>query len=160
MRKATSPITLALLAAWLACATVPAWAAGHVDVSWVKPEDYADAGRSVVDRERTLGTLGDYMQRWARKLPDGQTLKIEVLDVNLAGEMEPFAWNQVRVVRGTADWPQMKLRYTLKTDDGRTLQGGEANLADMNYRMSESGTELGFEKRMLDKWFKATFTAH
>lgn len=157
MRTAASTLVSALVAAWLACSALPAWAAGQVDVSWLKPEDYTDAGRSVVDRERTLGALGDYMQRWAHKLPDGQTLKIEVLDVNLAGEIEPFSWNQVRVVRGTADWPQMKLRYTLLAD-GRTLRSGEADLADMHYRMSESGSELGFEKRMLDKWFKATFT--
>ena len=32
-----------------------------------------------------MSALGDHFQRWARKLPDGQTLKIEVLDVNLAG---------------------------------------------------------------------------
>jgi hypothetical protein len=40
--------------------------------------------------------LGDHLKRWGRLLPDGQTLKLEVLDVDLAGEIEPYGWHQVR----------------------------------------------------------------
>lgn len=132
--------------------------AGQVEVSWVDPDQFADAGRSVVDRERTMGALGEHVKRWGRLLPDGQTLKLEVLDVDLAGEIEPYGWHQVRILRGRADWPHLKLRYTLQAGD-RTLKSGEADLADMHYRLGDRSSELGFEKRMLDQWFRNTFAA-
>jgi hypothetical protein len=150
-------LALGLVATCLACATLPAWA-GQVEVTWVEPDLYADAGRSVVDRERTMGALGEHLKRWGRLLPDGQTLKLDVLDVDLAGEIEPYGWHQVRILRGRADWPHLKLRYTLQAGD-RTLKSGEAELADMHYRLGDGGSELGFEKRMLDQWFRNTFAA-
>jgi len=150
-------LALGLVATCLACATLPAWA-GQVEVTWVEPDLYADAGRSVVDRERTMGALGEHLKRWGRLLPDGQTLKLDVLDVDLAGEIEPYGWHQVRILRGRADWPHLKLRYTLQAGD-RTLKSGEAELADMHYRLGDRGSELGFEKRMLDQWFRNTFAA-
>ncbi len=155
---AASRLAIQFAAFCLACAALPA-GAGQVEVSWVEPDHYADAGRSVVDRERTLGALGDHLKRWAGQLPEGQTLKIEVLDLDLAGEIEPYRWHELRVLRGRADWPQIKLRYTL-LGDGRTLKSGQADLADMHYRLGDRTSELGFEKRMLDKWFKSTIAAN
>ena len=64
----------------------------------------------------------------------------------------------MRVLRGWADWPHLKLRYTLQAED-RTLKSGEAELADMHYRLGDRSSELGFEKRMLDQWFKNTIAA-
>lgn len=151
---ATRRLVLSLAALCLACTALPA-VAGKVEVSWVEPERYADAGRSVIDRERTMSALGDHLKRWGRRLPDDQILRIEVLDVNLAGEIEPFRGRDLRVMRGSVDWPQMKLRYTLQAKGG-TLKSGEAEVADRHYRLGERVSELGFEKRMLDKWFKTT----
>jgi hypothetical protein len=148
-----------LAAACLACSTLPSFAAGQVEVAWIEPDHFADAGRSVIDRERTMSALGDHLKRWARLLPDGQTLKLEVLDLNLAGEIEPYGWHQVRVLRGRADWPQMKLRYTLQ-NQGNTLKAGDADLADMHYRLGDRTSELAFEKRMLDQWFKKTIASN
>ena len=150
-------LALGLVALCLACTSLPSWA-GQVEVNWVEPDQYADAGRSVVDRERTMSALGDHLKRWGRLLPAGQTLKLEVLDVDLAGEIEPYGWHQVRVLRGWADWPHLKLRFTLQAED-RTLKSGEVELADMHYRLGDRSSELGFEKRMLDQWFKNTIAA-
>ena len=151
---ATRRLALSLTALCLACTALPALA-GKVEVSWVEPDRFADAGRSVVDRERMMGALGDHLKRWARRLPDDQVLKIEVLDVNLAGEIEPFRGRDLRVMRGSVDWPLMKLRYTLQAK-GDTLKSGEAEVADRHYRVGDRVSELGFGKRMLDKWFKTT----
>ena len=147
-------LALGLVTLCLACTSLPSWA-GQVEVNWVEPDQYADAGRSVVDRERTMSALGDHLKRWARRLPGDQVLKIEVLDVNLAGEIEPFRGRDLRVLRGSVDWPLIKLRYTLQAKDS-TLKSGEAEVADRHYRLGERVSELGFERRMLDKWFKAT----
>ncbi|HRD95498.1 MAG TPA: DUF3016 domain-containing protein [Rubrivivax sp.] len=151
---ATRRFALSLTALWLACSALPALA-GKVEVSWIEPDRFADAGRSVVDRERMMGALGDHLKRWARRLPADQVLKIEVLDVNLAGEIEPFRGSDLRVLRGSVDWPLIKLRYTLQAK-GDTLKSGEAEVADRHYRVGDRVSELGFEKRMLDKWFKTT----
>lgn len=155
MSARSTTLARGLLAACMACSALPSLASGQVEVTWIEPDHFADAGRSVIDRERTMSALGDHLKRWGRLLPDGQTLKLEVLDLNLAGEIEPYGWHQVRVLRGRADWPQMKLRYSLQTPGG-TLKAGEADLADMHYRLGDRGSELAFEKRMLDKWFKQT----
>ena len=134
-----------------------AQAGGSVEVQWLKPDTYTDAGRSVVDRERVMRSLGEHLQRLGKQLPDGQLLKIDVTDLNLAGAIEPFRWHELRVLRGRADWPQMSLRYTLGAA-GRTLKSGDAQLQDMGYLQRTQPEDLGYEKRMIDQWFKAEFS--
>lgn len=168
-------------AAWvaafaLAAATLPAHAAGKVEVSYVQPEQFTDAGTGARERERTLRALTRHFEQLARRLPDGQTLRVEVLDVDLAGFVRPFGVHELRVLRGGADWPHMTLRYTLASGcpqaaagakeacAGRTIKAGEDQLADLNYLfyrsgISDLGGELPYEKRMLDHWFGATFAA-
>ncbi len=138
-----------------------AQAAGNVEVSFVKPESYADIGRSVVDRERHLDLLARHLRALGGRLPDGQTLKIEVLDIDLAGE-EIFNrhLSDVRVLRGRADWPRMTLRYTLSAA-GQNLKSGDEKIADMGYLMhghyAASRDALAYELRMVDGWFDARF---
>ncbi|HLL18172.1 MAG TPA: DUF3016 domain-containing protein, partial [Rubrivivax sp.] len=125
-----------LLTAALCCAALPVQAAGKADVSYVKPEAFRDAGRGSVEREKTMASLTRYVQQLARQLPDGQTLRLEVTDIDLAGEIHPsMRLNDLRVLRGGADWPSLNLRYTL-LDGSRTLKSGEAQLADMAYMFS------------------------
>lgn len=137
--------------------SLAAQAAGQVQVKWIEPEKFADAGRGSFDRERTLKTLGEHLQALGQRLPEGQTLSVEVTDLELAGELEPFSrfHDEVRVLRGRADWPRMSLRYTL-SDGTRTLARGDAQLSDPNYLYrSLRGVQYGalaYEKRMLDDW--------
>lgn len=161
--RATAALaTLTLLAA----STLPAAAAGKVEVSFVEPEKFADAGRSVIDRERTLKSLGEYLQSLGRELPDGQTLRLEVTDLDLAGNVEPFGWrgmNDVRVLRGRADWPHLYLRFKLLAPD-RELKAGEAHITDLSYMYSLRGRDspgdmLAYEKHMVRRWFNETFVS-
>lgn len=156
----TRPVALAGAAALLAAALAlpfAAHAAGQVQVKWIDPEKFADAGRGTLDRERTLDALAEHLKGLGQKLPDGQTLSIEVTDLELAGELEPFGrfHQDVRVLRGRADWPRISLRYSL-SDGTRTLARGDADLSDPNYlfrslRSTRTGA-LAYEKRMLDDW--------
>ena len=143
-----------------AAAGLQAHAAGSVEVQWLKPADYSDAGRSNVEREQVMRSLGEHLKALGKQLPDGQVLRIEITDLDLAGEVQPFGWHDLRVLRGRADWPRMSLRYTL-TADSRTLKSGDARLHDMGYLFSSSlgkhQGDLGHEKRMLDQWFKTEF---
>lgn len=171
-RSMPSRTALLLIASVAAAAALPAAAAGSVEVTYIEPQNFADTGRNALDREQTLKLMSEYLQSLGAKLPQGQTLRLEVTDLDLAGIVEPFGWrsggigNEVRVMRGRADWPHMNLRYTLVAD-GRVLKTGAAKLADMNYMHSLHGREqahsndaLAYEKNMVRRWFDETFVAH
>lgn len=148
--------TRTMLAASLALLAGAAWA--DVSVSYVKPEDFTDVPRNAIDRERVLKNFSDYFATLNAKLPPGQNLKIEVLDIDLAGRLWPRrnGGEDIRVLNGGADWPRMRLRYTLE-QDGKVLRSGDEQLSNMNYmqgisRYSDTDT-LRYEKQMLDDWF-------
>ena len=139
----------------------PAHAAGSAEVRFVEPERFSDAGRSAYDRERALASLAAHLQELARRLPDGQRLKIEVLDVGLAGEQELRRGHDVRILRGAADSPHIHLRWTLEQGGG-TLKSGQERLGDLGYLLGRIGVasgdgDLPYEKRMLTQWFRAQF---
>ena len=161
--SAPAPQRTGALSVWpalLLVALLPAaaQAAGRVEVAWIEPASYRDAGPTTWERERVLQTLGTHLGQWSRALPDGQTLRIEVTDLDLAGEIRPFSWHDARVLRGGADWPQMSLRYTLQAD-GRTLKSGEARLSDLGYQFARRSETLGYEKAMIDRWFRQELSA-
>jgi Protein of unknown function (DUF3016) len=157
--------TLSLLSGGLLAATaLPLHAAGTVEVSYIEPEKFTDVGFGATDRERTLREMTAVLQAFAAKLPDGQTLKFEVTNINLAGELRPGRGSDLRVMRGMADWPEINLRYTLQAGT-RTLKSGEARIYDIAYQtnlpfVDNVGTNLPYERHMLRKWFTKTFAEH
>lgn len=142
---------------------VTAQAAGTVTVAFKDPERYADIGPSRGEREYNLRALAEHMQRWQDRLPDGQQLDIEVLDVDLAGEVR-HGWRtaDVRVLTGGADWPRMDLRWQLKAGT-QVLKAGTERLADMNYLASPVRLRypeaLSYDVRMLDDWLRQSVLA-
>jgi hypothetical protein len=152
-----------LCAVFSLCALVvagAAQAAGSVRVSFVKPENFADIHDRSHSREENLKALEQVITRVAQAyVADGQVLKIEVLDVDLAGDVRPGARaSDVRVLRGGADWPRITLRWSI---NGTTPRSGEAVVQDMSYLQRTSpvmsDTALIYERRMLDDWFRKTF---
>lgn len=151
----------AAVAAATALSGGPAQAAATVDVRYVEPDNFADIGRSSWDRERTLKALTAHLHKLGSALPDGQTLRLDVTDVDLAGDIRPWGTHELRVLRGQADWPQISLRYTLLEGE-RTLKSGEVRLSDLAYMQAlngrdRPGEELAVEKRMMRRWFAETF---
>lgn len=137
-------------------ATTAALAAGQVEVSFKPVDQLSDVGRGI-DRERHVKALADHFRSLGRQLPDGQVLKVEVLDVNMAGELRPFRrTDEVRVMRGGADWPSMDLRWSLDSG-GRTLKSGQDRLLDMAYQSHAlrggDTSPVAYEVRMIDRWF-------
>lgn len=138
-------------------------AAENVVISFEKPETFRDMPFETYDKEQVLKTIAEHFVKLGTKIPQDQTLKIVVTDMDLAGRMElgvrhgsPY----IRVLRGGVDWPSMRLRYTLESK-GVVLQSGEERLADMNYlyhynRYSANET-LRYEKNMVETWFKQKF---
>lgn len=140
-------------------------AAGRAEVTFVDPAKYADAGPYGRLREANLALLEAHVQQLAAKyLAQGQTLRLEFLDVDLAGNERPWrgVGTDVRVLRGRADWPRLTLRYSLH-GVGLTGQDTTESISDLNYlgptaSQSASGP-LAHEKRLLERWFQARFAA-
>jgi hypothetical protein len=134
-----------------------------VVVSFVDDDHYTDARADGYTRttateaiERHLRALG------ARYLTPQQTLRVEVLDIDLAGTMETTKRaTQMRVLRDNGDGPSIRLRYWLESG-GKVLASGEETLADRSYirlrkTIGADSESMYYEKRMLDEWFKLRF---
>ena len=162
MRTSAIRLPSAALLALAAALALPSHAAGRVSVDFVDPEHYADTGFGSAERARKLEILQQHLQGLGQRLADGRTLALDVLDVDLAGDVPIGTAHPIRVLRGGADWPRMTLRYTLRDADGRVVASGQERIADLDYlaRPGPSpGGELGHEKRMLSDWFDRTFAA-
>jgi hypothetical protein len=113
-------------------------------------------------REDVLKDLKAHFEKLGQSLKPGQTLKIDITDVDLAGREEPRmrGMNDLRVLNGRADWPRISLHYVLE-QDGKVLSQGDAQLSDMSYmsRINRypSDARLRYEKQMIDDWFAKTF---
>jgi len=153
----------ALMSVCLMVMGASAVAAGSIQVSYIQPEKFSDIGYSSHDRENAMGQLTQHFESLAKRyLADGQKLSVDVLDVDLAGTVQPTtrAGQDLRVLKDSGDWPRITVRYTLETA-GKQGRSGEQKLTDMNYmrHMGAPGTRLPFqaEKRMLDEWFATQF---
>jgi hypothetical protein len=154
-----------LLIAGIAVLAGAAGARADVRVSFDRPEHFTDAGLSAepdATRDRTLREIAAHLERLGtRYLSPGQTLTIEVRDLDLAGRQEPWRLraDHVRVL-GPATWPRIVMRYTL-TGNGATRMSAEETVADLDYLSRPegriSGDRLRYEKAMLDDWFRARF---
>ena len=156
---------ISFAAAWLLA--LPAFAAAQpagLTISFIHPENYTDAAYSRSfpsdrDRAEVVRDIERHLRQLAeRGLPPGSSLRIEVLDVDLAGHFEPWrsaSAADLRVMRGVT-WPRMQLRYTL-THGGQVVASGEERISDMHYLLTanrySSSDRLRYEKAMLDDWF-------
>jgi hypothetical protein len=166
MKRLIKPLLCAAVGA-AAMASVPAHAAGTVLVKFIEPDKFADVrGTHHWVDEGALKALEAYFKAAATPhVPDGETLSIEVLDVDLAGEfrLRFAAWPDVRVMGQGADAPRITLRYTLTSRSG-AADIGEVRLSDLGYLFRGAGRHttselLLYEKRMIDEWAKSTFAA-
>ncbi len=153
----------ALFVSCLLALAGPASAAGSVNVAFVDATRYADAGTTRWEEAANLKALADHLQSLgARFLRDGEVLKVEVLDVDLAGSTRPArrSGTEIRVLKGGADWPRIALRYSLEAN-GAPVRSAQESLTDLDYLRSLAGSNrsesLHYEKNMLEKWFKANF---
>lgn len=147
----------------------PLGAGAIVTVAFDKPGGFRDASLegtySVAADEPALKEIGRHLQKLGeRHLAPGQTLEVEILDVDLAGRFEPWRAHAHGVrFMNSVTWPAIRLRYTLLRD-GRTEMSAEERVADQIYlgrqRTYFSSDRLGYEKRMLDDWFRARFVEH
>ncbi|CDG85364.1 DUF3016 domain-containing protein [Janthinobacterium agaricidamnosum] len=154
------PFSKTLLVSLSLLASSAAWAG--VTVDFVKPEQFSDMPFNQSEKEAVLDKVGKHLELLGKNLPAGQNLKVEVLDIDLAGRLQPSrrALDDIRIMNGGADWPRMHVTYELEAD-GKVISSGDAQLSDLSYlnRINRypSGESLRYEKQMLDDWFNKTF---
>lgn len=149
---------LALLGA---CLLLMGSAHAAVTVNYVDPDKFSDLPRAPWQRQQALDDFTKHFQTLGNELRPDQDLTIDVLDIDLAGREQPnrFGGDEIRVMHGGADWPRMRLRYTL-SEHGTTVASGEAQLADQNYstRINSypSDARWPYEFQMIDDWWQKT----
>ena len=162
---------LSTLAAIVVAAGASAAAsAAALSVVFVDPDRFTDAAYShphgtEQQRAEVLRDIERHLRQLAeRGLPAGDALRIEVLDIDLAGWFEPFrlrTGTDVRVLRDIT-WPRIKLHYTLARGD-RVIASAEEQVVDLNYLVTVnrygSSDRLRYEKAMLDDWFSRRIAA-
>ncbi|SFL45968.1 DUF3016 domain-containing protein [Methylorubrum salsuginis] len=150
-------------AALLAALAAPLPACAQVTVRFVAPERYTDAENrfgsgpplrvTLAEMRRLFESLG------GRVLAPGQSLDIDVLDIDLAGFDQPGANAPfgLRVVNDVTP-PRFRIRYALR-EGRRTVLAGEEAVSDLNfltrYARSSSGQAFFYERELLRDWFQA-----
>lgn len=144
----------------LAALALAGLAQAAVGVTFKEPERYSETGVFRDDGPAAMEHIEMHLKRMGeRYLAPGETVRIEVLDMDLAGEQQMGPRGQdIRVMRGRADWPTIKLRYTWERP-GAPAMTGEEKVADMSYlqRTVPSLEPFAHEKRMLETWFRQRF---
>jgi hypothetical protein len=135
--------------------------AGTVEVAFVNPSNYTDAGNAVWEERQNLDALARHLESLGRRmLPSDAALKVELLDVDLAGTLELRGTNPTRIVRGRTDFPRIQLRYSLSAP-GQPVRTADEDVRDIDYARGPRSTRrdqpLYYEKRMLERWFTQRF---
>jgi len=143
---------------------VPATKAATSEIKWTNPDDYRDIYPGEEHRkhfrERTFKALEKHFSILAKQLPQGQLLKVEVTDIDLAGDVHHGGIRQIRLVKEIY-FPKMKFSYQVVDVKNNELSAGQVDLKDMSFMMGSNlkyrNDSLGYEKKMLDNWFKKAF---
>jgi hypothetical protein len=166
LRKKESPmkaphLLAVLLASMLAMAGGAAFA-GTAEVRFIDPDRMSDLAANKWQEKENIDALTRHVQHLAARLPADQVLRVDVLDVDLAGSpvFSSRKGENLRIMNNRADAPKLHLRWTLQ-GAGQTTNG-EDRLTQLDYvhhdlASRRSSTPLYYEKRLLDQWFSQHF---
>jgi len=150
---------------WIALSLLAFAAAAQADVkiNFVHPEKFSDTKDNWgFTKPDALKDIEAHLVTQLGKALPGRDITVDVTDVDLAGEVEPFGrrveW--MRVMRAVTS-PAMELKYEIR-EGGKVVAQGQAKMRDMDYQNSfnsySSGDPLRYEKRMIDRWVQREFT--
>lgn len=138
--------------------------AATVEVEWTEPDEYRDIypgnENTKKFRERFFSEINDHLIKLAGAIPQRFTLKINVTDVDLAGDVHAGGINQVRIIKDIYS-PRMELSFELLDENKNVVHSGNEKLKDMAFMMSSNlkyrHRSFSYEKQMLDDWFDEKF---
>ncbi|AWN49805.1 DUF3016 domain-containing protein [Methylobacterium terrae] len=130
-------------------------------LTFVAPERYTDAESRFGSGPTLRTTIGEleriFRDLAARTLRPGQSLAVDVLDVDLAGTDLPGAGPTAPRLVTDATPPRLRLRYALR-ERGRVVLAAEETVTDVNFllRARRGGASaLAYERDILADWFAA-----
>lgn len=132
--------------------------AQQAQVNWVEPANYTDvksaAGYQKQHEAHVFKHLGKHFNKMARMtLPEGVTLKVNVVDLDLAGYVYPLSVRQL----SESEEPKIKFEYQVLNGD-QVIKSELVELKDPRYlskiKMGKINEAYRFEKRMITEWFK------
>lgn len=152
----------------LGVAAAVAAAAGRVEVVYVDPEKFSDVrdGYTQIPEARAffLDELRRHIgRRAATRLAAGETLRVTITDVHLAGDYQARTPNttNVRIVREVTP-ARIDLRFRLERVDGTVVVAGERRLRSTGYPVGvgiDPSDPLAYEKVLLDDWLRSDLPA-
>lgn len=138
--------------------------AGESEIKWTEPDKYTDVRSGNENRkhfkERIFKSFEKHFAKLSEQLPEGQILKLDVSNVDLAGDVRFSPMQEYRIIKDIYI-PRLTFTYELLNADKTVADSGEVDLKDMSFLTSISSSSINntlkYEKRMIDKWFKKTF---
>lgn len=142
--------------------------AGPVGVAWADPATFTELrhsrNRYESERGHWLADLAQYMRKRAEaQLPAGERLQLTIVDVDRAGDYEPWrrlGQQDVRIIRDIYP-PRMTVQYKRFDASGAVVAEGERKITDPGFLVNASPLHdtdpLRYEKRMIDSWLRREF---
>ena len=144
-------------------------AAAGVQVELVEPKKFSDillSGQSKKNSIKTIQKQFNIMLADIAKevIDETDNLKIEITNIDLAGDIEYFYGSQNREMRVLKDPEHYRIefKYELKSSDGKVKFSGEAKIKEFvhhnprkfkNYKYSH----IGYMREDVESWLKKTF---
>ncbi len=142
-----------------------------VTVHYEHPENYHDLALSGSDTPSMQAEVMKQSEAHLKKLgesdlPKGDKLEVVVLDIDMAGAYEPWRTPNLTRTRFIRDIyrPKFVLHYRWLDKDGAVKAEKDETVSDLNYLMRletrkyQDNDPLRYEKTLLDRWFKETFS--
>lgn len=138
-----------------------------VEVIFDNPEAFTDfketSSNFEKDRENLEHIFRTHLEKAAKPyLAEGQKLELRFIDIDLAGDFEPWRgvnFHDIRILKDVYP-PRMKFEFRLVGADGKVLAEGKRELSDMAYLMTISirrDDPNRYDKELLDRWLRSEF---
>lgn len=161
------PVALAAVGGVRAADEKLAAAAVRTTVTFEEPENFSDFREGVMTTAKDLEALQreftNHLLRLSRLyVGEGQKLEIHFLDIDLAGDFEPWrgpSYDRVRVVKDIYP-PRMTVLFRLTAADGTVLAEGRRELRDLGFLESirlPTSDSLRHDKELLAVWLRREF---
>jgi hypothetical protein len=159
-------LVAALYGLGYAAATVQPEHVARIHVVFVEPEKFTDARRAEFkpNSEAVLDAIAKFMREMGEEtLPPEMNLDIRVIDIDLAGNFEPWRGpqsDQVRIANQLYP-PRIVLEFRVIDARGQVIQSGKRDLTDLNYQLRTfypMDDYLRYEKDLLRHWFIREFS--
>jgi len=139
----------------------------QVEVVFVEPGKFTDIREDLYSSsepsERMLQELREHLEHLGQSyLKPGQSLLVRIMDIDLAGEFEPWRgpdFDHIRILKDIYS-PAITLEFRLTGADGKVLSEGKRELRELGYFMGmvlPTWDRLRFEKEMLRTWLRREF---